>query len=57
MCARYFHAAVFVIVGSVVEYPIGLLIKIYSTFVIEEHFGFNKHTWKSFLVRLTLGVH
>ena len=33
---------------QVVEWPVNLILKIYRTFVIEEEFGFNKHTWKSF---------
>ena len=45
---EYLHAMVFVVLGAVIEYPVSLGLKIYSTFVIEEEFGFNKHTASSF---------
>lgn len=45
---QYAHAMAFVVLGAVVEYPVSLVLKVYSTFVIEEEFGFNKHTAASF---------
>ena len=45
---EYLHAMVFVVLGAVVEYPDSLALKIYSSFVLEEEFGFNKHTASSF---------
>ena len=45
---QYFQAFVFIMLGSIVEWPVSLVLKVYRTFVIEEEFGFNKHTWKSF---------
>merc|ERR1711871_469900 len=45
---QYIQAMLFLTMGSVVEWPVSLVLKIYRTFVIEEEFGFNKHTWKSF---------
>ncbi len=45
---QYFQAFVFLMLGSIVEWPVSLVLKVYRTFVIEEEFGFNKHTWKSF---------
>ena len=45
---QYLQAFVFLMLGSIVEWPVSLVLKVYRTFVIEEEFGFNKHTWKSF---------
>ncbi len=46
---QYCHAMSFVVLSSVAEYPISTVLKVYSTFVIEQEFGFNKHTWKTFV--------
>jgi STE24 endopeptidase len=42
----------FVVIGGVLDLPF----TIYSTFVIEERFGFNKMTWKLWLVDLAKGI-
>lgn len=46
------HAVVFVVTLSLVSTVLGLPFKIYSTFVIEEKWGFNKTTRKTFICDL-----
>ncbi len=42
----------FTVVGSAIDLPLSL----YQTFVLEERFGFNKTTWKTWAVDLVKGV-
>ncbi|MEN9587286.1 MAG: hypothetical protein RIT15_861 [Pseudomonadota bacterium] len=42
----------FTVIGSVIDLPLSL----YQTFVLEERFGFNKMTWKTWAVDLVKGV-
>jgi STE24 endopeptidase len=44
--------AAFIVIGGAIDLPFTL----YSTFVIEERFGFNKMTWKLWLVDLAKGL-
>ena len=43
---------VFTVIGSVIDLPLSL----YQTFVLEERFGFNKTTWKTWAVDLVKGT-
>ena len=42
----------FTVVGSIIDLPLSL----YQTFVLEERFGFNKTTWKTWVVDLLKGL-
>jgi STE24 endopeptidase len=42
----------FTVIGSVIDLPLSL----YQTFVLEERFGFNKTTWKTWAVDLVKGT-
>jgi STE24 endopeptidase len=44
--------AAFIVIGGAIDLPFTL----YSTFVIEERFGFNKMTWRLWLVDLAKGL-
>lgn len=43
---------VFTVIGSIIDLPLSL----YQTFVLEERFGFNKTTWKTWTADLVKGV-
>ncbi len=42
----------FTVIGSIIDLPLSL----YQTFVLEERFGFNKTTWKTWAIDLVKGV-
>jgi len=52
----YWHGVVYVFALSAIFSLFSLPFSLYSTFVIEERFGFNKMTWKLFLIDLVKGT-